>query len=374
MLRIGIDARANHFPGIGRYIREIIHHLSDLDATNRYMVYFSNPADVATFPYNNGNFKPVLVKSDIYTVAEQFKLTRRLNMDRLDIFHSPTSLNVPLLKPCRHVVTVHDLLLKVMPSHLPSALSWVYYNLMNIRTIRYADRIITVSNFTARELTARYPGAADKIDVVQHGIGRAFSPTRDQHLKDAVLKRHGMPEKYLLYVGTRKKHKNLGNLLLAYSTVPEQLRDEYPLVLVGKRDPRCTDVQKIIDEKSLRRNVLEVGFVEEENLPYIYAGATLFIFLSIYEGFGFPLLESMACGTPVVASRIPPFVEVAGDAAVFVDPLDPPSVGNAIVSLLEDSVMRENLSKEGEIRAKDFTWNRAAERILDIYRSVCTTV
>ena len=369
-LRIGIDARASHFPGIGRHIRELVTHLAEIDALNEYRIYFSSREQLEKLRLERPNFRCVLASSRIYTLKEQLDLPYRLWRDRLDLFHSTTSLDVPLLQPCPLVVTLHDLLLKVLPDHLPGRVAGIYFNVMNSWSIRSAARILTVSQFTADELTSLYPGSRAKVVVAPNGISAMFRPPASPAIVARTRARYGLPEEYILYVGTYKKHKNLPMLVKAFAGLPEETRLASPLVLVGKPDPRFPEVPSLVRELALEGCVLSRDHVEEEDLPALYGGATLFVMPSIYEGFGLPVIEAMACGVPVVCARIPALSEVTGGSAVLVDPNDAADIRTALLRLLKDPELRSSLRKSGLRRAAQFSWRKTAGIVLETYRSV----
>ena len=367
-LRIGIDARPLRWPGIGRYVRELVAHLADAERADRFFIYCAN-SDAQEFRGRWPNVEAVVVTSPLYSAGEQMRLPLRIWRDRLDVFHAPSSLVVPLLCPCRLVVTVHDLLLKTHPEHLPSKIAGIYFAVMNAAALRFARQVLTVSDFTRTQVAAQYPRYAAKTRTVHNGVGPAFRPVTD-HRRLSELKRSlGLPERYLLYVGTYKKHKNLRLLIEGFAGLSPDVRAEVGLVLLGRRDARFPDADERIGRLNLESSVFRVERVGEEQLIALYSGAAAVIAPSMYEGFGLPALEAMACGAAVVATRIPAFVEVAGDAALFVDPGDPAQLTAALACVLGDSGLRERLVAAGLKRSADFTWRRAALETASAYRA-----
>jgi alpha-1,3-rhamnosyl/mannosyltransferase len=369
-LKIAIDARAVHMPGIGRYIRELVCHLSKVDTENRYVIYFSSKSQLEKIPLENPNFQSAVLPTPIFTVSEQGYLPLRLRRDRVDIFHATTSLDIPWITPCRLVVTFHDLLLKVLPEYLPSRVSSVYFNLINWRAVKSADAIITVSSFTASELTTLYPECRTKTTAIPSGVNMGFQPVQAKERLQAVKSKYGLKKRYFLYLGTYKKHKNLTTLVEAYGKLPGSIRSEFDLVLVGKPDPRYPEVPLLIQKLGLEDSTRQIPYVDEEDLPALYSGAGAFVYPSLYEGFGLPILEAMACGTPVIASRIPAFLEVAGDSAELVEPRNSAAMTESLQRVVSDRPWADDLREKGLQNARKFSWNQTARRVLDIYRTV----
>lgn len=367
-LRIGIDARPLRWPGIGRYVRELATHLAELDCVDHFFLYCASEDSAATFRDRWPNVHPRVVASPLYTVREQLRLPLHILRDRLDLFHAPSSLVVPVFHPCRLVVTVHDLLLKLHPDHLPSRLAGVYFAVMNAVALGSATQLLTVSEFTRRELLGAYPRYAWKTRTVHNGVGAAFRPTVDATRLRELTASLGISSKYFLYVGTYKKHKNLPLLVRGYAGLDRALRQQCQLLLLGRRDPRYPETDALIAKFGLEHSVVRVERVAEDDLIALYTGAEAVVSPSRYEGFGLPVLEAMACGTAVVATRIPAFVEVAGETALLVEPDDCKGMTAALERVLREPGLRDRLISAGLRRGADFTWRRTAAATLAVYR------
>lgn len=370
MLRIGIDARPLHWPGIGRHVVELITHLSEIDRTNEYFVYFSSQEDIDNNRFFNNNFHPVLMPVKVYTISEQWRLPFRIMKDRLDIFHSPSSLVVPMIHPCKLVVTVHDIMLKLNPQFIPSKLASVYFNMMNWRALSSAVALIAVSEFTKNEIVSIYPDYNPKITVLYNGVRDIFRPIKDHEKIQRMKVKLGIKERYILYLGTYKKHKNLPVLVKAYNELPEDIKAGCQLLILGKRDIRYPEVPNMVRELRLESNVVFQDYIEDADLPALYSGADVFVLPSVYEGFGFPLVEAMSCGVPVVASRIPVFSEIAGNAAILTAPHDIKEIRNAVCKILLDKQFAGLLRRSGLQQAKKFSWLETAKGVREIYESL----
>jgi glycosyltransferase involved in cell wall biosynthesis len=369
-LKIGIDARPLHWPGIGRHIRELIKHLSLIDNKNEYYIYFSSQTNINNNRFDNRNFHPVLLSVGVYTISEQMFLPLHIIKDRLDIYHSPSSLVVPMIHPCKLVITVHDLMLKLNPQFISSVSASIYFNIMNWWALRSADKIITISEFTNNEIISLYPGYKRKITVIHNGVSDLFMPVNDAEKIKRIKAGFGIKADYILYLGTYKKHKNLIALVKAYSELPEDIKDGHQLLIIGKRDVRYPEVPDMVRELRLENRVVFRDYIEDSDLPTLYSGADLFVLPSVYEGFGLPVIEAMACGTPVVASRIPVLSEITGGSALLVDPHNIQEMKDSICKILSDKQLSESLSGKGLQQAKRFSWFEAAEKVKEIYESL----
>jgi len=263
---------------------------------------------------------------------------------------------------------VHDLLLRNHPDHLPSLLGRLYFELMNAAALHGARQLLTVSEFTRSELVKAYPAFADKTRTTPNAVGAAFRPTRDDPRAAALRAKFALRSRYLMYVGTYKKHKNLPFLIEAYAALPPELRANCQLLVLARRDARYPEVDALIERHRLREMVVQIERVDEDELIALYGGAVAVVAPSLYEGFGFPVLEGMACGTAVVATDIPAFVEVAGDCALYAAPSDRGAMTDALARLLREPMLRERLAAAGLARSARFSWHRTALETLAAYR------
>lgn len=370
-LRIGIDARPLRWPGIGRYVHELIGALAGVDTLDEFFVY-CNGDQLGRFEGRWPNVHVRKIGSRLYSVGEQVSLPMRILLDRLHVFHSPASLTVPLLCPSSHVVTVHDLLLKIHPEQLASRLGRLYFSVMNARALRSADELLTVSNFTRNILVSTYPSYAGKVRTVHNGVNETFKPAVDEERLRRLKQVLGIGNRYVLYVGTYKKHKNVPVLIEAYARLDPAMRADVQLVLLGRRDPRFPEADALIARLGLRPNVVQVANLDEQDLIALYSGAEVVAVPSAYEGFGFPLLEAMSCGTAAVATRIPAFVEVAGECAVLVEPHDAAAFSEALARVLTDLDLGARLRAAGLEHSARFDWRKTARATLEAYRAAAS--
>ena len=364
--------------GIGRYVRNLTRNLLIIDSANRYVLLGrvekikEHVGDLAS-----SNLDFVEVVSPIYSLQEQVEMALKIDRLNLDLVHIP-HYNVPLLCRTKMVVTIHDLnhlfISRELGSRgLGSIAAYWYARFMLKTAVRKATRIIAVSEHTKSEVIEHLSACEDEIEITYEGVEENFqAPEGGPHSEggvrlQAIKDKHGIAGKYILYVGMMRPYKNIGGLMRAYSRL--SMRNRYRLVIVGKKDNRYyPEFMKLATELGLKKDVIFTGYVEEEELPYFYSGAHLFVLPSFREGFGIPILEAMACGTPVVASSSSSLPEVVGDAGLMAPPDDIDSLASAIARLLTDESLRAKMIDKGLKRVKVFSWEELTKKTLVIYR------
>lgn len=266
----------------------------------------------------------------------------------------------------RSLFTLHDLIFELFPQHHRRYNYW-FLKLMMPRFLRAADRIVTVSEQSRSDAVRLYGIDPERVTVIHNGVESHFRPAPAAAGEDrAALDRYSLPARYLLHVGTIEPRKNLIRLLEAFGRV----RESHPtlkLVLVGQKGWLYEPFFEALARSGLEEHVLLPGYVSDADLPALYRQAACFVFPTVYEGFGLPALEALACGTPVVASRSSSLPEVTGGAALLVDPYDPAAIAAAIRRVLEDEALAARLRDAGPRRAAVFTWEAAARRTLTLY-------
>jgi glycosyltransferase involved in cell wall biosynthesis len=355
--------------GIGRYVRDILTALGELGAGLRF-VLAGHPEQIERFLKARPSLAASVIRvvpfrAPIYGVAEQVLgsvLLARLSREA-DVFFFP-HYNAPWFVPGPSVITVHDVMHLLFREYFgrPRVAA---ARLVMSRAVGTARRIIAISNSTGRDLSALFPGASYKVRVVYRFANAFFGGgQQDGHARPApggeTLSR------YVLYVGNRKPHKNLVRLLEAFML----LRQEDPglrLVIVGKRFRPVDEVDRAVARLGLHEAVMEVANCSDEELRHLYAGARALVLASLYEGFGLPPLEAMACGTPVVVSNVASLPEVVGDAGVYVNPYDVEDIARGIYRVLSDVNLRRELREKGLARARLFTPERAARETLSVF-------
>ena len=294
----------------------------------------------------------------------------RVGLDRFlpgaELFHATEHLLLPL-RSVPTVLTVHDLIFRYLPAHHKPLNRW-YLNLTLPLYCRRATHIITISECTRRDLVTAYDLSTEKITVVYEAADPRFRIQSPETVA-AVRARYDLPDHYLVFVGTIEPRKNLTRLLSAFETIrAEGLSDG--LVIVGRRGWLYDDFFAALERSPVRDAVIFPGYVPDEDLPAIYAGAQVLVFPSLYEGFGLPVLEAMACGTPVTASSASSIPEVGGDAVLYFDPTDTDEMIETTRRLLRDAALREEMRTRGLVWANRFSWEQAANETKAVYDAV----
>lgn len=365
---IGIDARKAHDFGIGTYIRNLVAALAHAGSDNEY-VLFVGRASADTFSDLPENFRTVMEPAPVYSVRELIALSWRLWRQKVDLYHS-THYVLPAWVPCKAVVTIHDIIHLLYPEFLPSPLAFLYAQRMIRRGLSRGDAIIAVSTSTRSDLMEYFDVSGEKIEVVYQGVSDAFR----EHLPEARLKdaraRLGLEKPYVLFVGNPKPHKNMDNVVRSYARALQIADFEADLVCIGDRGTGDFKIQQRAEQLHIADRVRLLGHVADELLPAVYQGATLFLFPTLYEGFGLPVIEAMASGVPVITSNNSALKEVAEGYAHLVDPLDVDEIAHALAHCMSDREHREALAKLGLRRAEDFRWSKTAAQTLEIYERV----
>lgn len=366
--RIGIDVRKVRDFGIGTYLRNLVRAIAAIDTENEYRLFVGERGAEAFGPLPE-NFSFVEERAGVYSVREQFSLSWRLWREDLDLYHA-THYVLPVVVTSRVVVTIHDIIHLLYPEYLPSRLAFLYAQRMIRRSLTRADVVIAVSRNTRDDLRQYFDVAPERVEVVYNGVEDVFHRQLDRQDLERWLDRLDLERPYLLFVGNPKPHKNLDNVMKAYARARELESFEAPLVCVGSRPEADFKLRQRAGRLGISEDVKLLGHVAQEALPAIYQGATLFLYPTLYEGFGLPVVEAMASGVPVITSDGSALKEIAQGYAHLVNPLDVEKMAQSIAHLLRDEEHRLSLAERGRKRARDFSWERAARHTLEIYERV----
>ena len=367
MIAIDVSAAVHRRAGLGRYAESLTRALVAAQP-DRQMLFYNRERGVG--PLVGLEHLPSR------TVALGYKPWRllvwlgqlaRLGFDRLlpgaQLFHATEHLLLPL-RSIPTVLTVHDLIFRHLPTHHKPLNRW-YLNRTLPLYCQRASHIIAVSEWTRRDLIAAYGLPSEKITVVHEAAASRFCPQPPQVVA-AARARYGLPDRYLLFVGTIEPRKNLERLLTAFEVVHAEGLSE-GLVIVGRRGWLYDDFFAALEQSPARDAVIIPGYVPDSDLPGVYSGAQALVLPSLYEGFGLPVLEAMACGTPVVCSNAASIPEIGGDAALYFDPVSMEAVVAAITRVLCDVSLQAEMKTRGLTQAACFSWERAAQETLAVY-------
>lgn len=357
--------------GIGRYTRNLVSALAEADRENQYTLFCAgaNP-ELSGLPANF-SVRSSRVPERLLNIGWH-KLSLPFGAEHLagpsDIFHSP-DFTLPPLRAARGVVTIHDLSFMRLPecadpglrAHLLSSAP---------RAVAAAHRVLADSVHTRDDLVELLGVDADKISVVHAGVEARFRPVRDLAHLERVRAQYDLPELFILFVGTIEPRKNLSRLITAYAAMRRQTALPHQLILCGAKGWLCDDIYRQVHDEGLGEDVKFPGFIADQDLPALYTLADLFVFPSLYEGFGLPPLEAMACGTAVVAGNNSSLPEVLGSAALLVDAGDTDAITEAMATALGNASLRVRLADMGRAQAARFSWESAAQQLLRAYELV----
>jgi glycosyltransferase involved in cell wall biosynthesis len=368
MGRVGIDARKLDDYGIGSYLQGLLREMALLDPPGGIVLLVAGESR-DLLPEVPESWRIIEVDAPGYSIQEQAAVLAASMRARVDLLHVPHYV-LPWLFPRRMVVTVHDIIHVLFPEFLPSSLGFAYARMSIRAAVRRARRVITGSRTTADDLVRLFGANASRIRVIPHGVHAEFLAAGDPVADEEARARLGITGPYLLHVGNHKPHKNAEGLLKAYQLLVHDGHGPVPpLVMVGGFAPEG-ELAVRARAMGLGERVRCIGHVERTELAALFRGAAAFVYPTLYEGFGLPVLEAMACGVPVVAGDIPAIQEVAADAVVRVNPRDVVELAAAVRHLLGQPGLQRQLRENGRARSLAFDWRRAAEATLDVYRAV----
>ncbi len=351
--------------GVGYYTEHLLHHLVAAAGRDEVVVISNGPVDT------EGRLPPhVRVMSTgwhtprlVWMQACAPKLLRQLQPD---VVHFTNGM-IPIASPVPTVVTIHDMSLTLFPRYHPPRRVMLNRPLVNLAA-RRAQAIITVSESAKRDIVGLYGLDADRVHVVHEAAAPTFGPVHDAAALRRVRRTYGLAERFILYVGAIEPRKNLPTLIDAFAARRQSGDLPHQLVCAGPYGWLCRDIERRVERLDIAGAVRFTGYVPFADLPALYSLAEMFVFPSLYEGFGLPVVEAMACGTAVIAGSAAALSEVTAGASEHVRPLDVEALGEVMVSLGRDPEQRRELARRGLERSRAFSWDRAARETLDLYR------
>jgi len=378
-MKIGIDARFLTHPqkgGFKTYSENLITALACVDDKNEYILYLDRMPDQNTKIPQQPNFAYKVLKQ-LPGIGmpwrEQGEISLQTSRDKLDLLHSPC-LTAPILHACPLVITIHDMIWLFPQQYSRSdtfSLQWKlmeWYQLTIPRiSSRRAAAIITVSQLSKDDIVKHLGIDPGLVHVTQEAVSSFFQPAEDTGQVQSLQTKYGLNSKFILAIGSADPRKNIETLVNAYALLPESLRTEYHLAIVWTAPVLATSLASSIQDLNLSRFVHFLFKVPNEDLVFLYNEASLFVFPSLYEGFGLPVLEAMACGTPVIAANTSSIPEVSGDAALLVDARDPQGMSAAMARVLSDNILASEMVQKGLKRNALFSWEKCARETLMVY-------
>jgi glycosyltransferase involved in cell wall biosynthesis len=372
-MRIGIEAQRIFRPkkhGMDVVAIELIKNLQQIDRENEYVIFSRKGVDDNTV-VESSNFRLDKFSALTYADWEQVYLPRKVKTEKLDILHctantAPLFSSVPLLLTLHDIIYLEDLDFKGTP----------YQNIGNLyrrwvvpKIVKKASLILTVSQFEKENILKRLQLKEEKVQVLYNGVSSQFnnSYTASQ-VKDFCIK-YNLPSQYIMFLGNTAPKKNTFNVIKAYVDLCIEYQNDIPLVLLDYRKELVIKILEELRQPGLLSRFIFPGYVPHHHIPLMYNAATLFLYPSLRESFGLPIVEAMACGTPVITSTTSSMPEIAGDAARLVDPFNFKEISSAMQEILTNDVLQKNYREKGLQRAQLFTWKTSAEKLLRIYES-----
>lgn len=373
-MKIGIDCRMliSRPTGIGQYIFNLIRYLTQIDRLNQYVLYANNEI-LKNIVKNYGNFELKIVNINPLSIKEQLFFSRIIKKNKLDVFHIP-SFTMPFNVNGNIVITLHDLIHLKLKKEFNKIIP-LYYNLIVKRVLKKAFAIITDSNNSKNDIMKWTGLPENKIKKIYPGVSKSFYLVRENRMIDSIKDKFRIEGNFIFYNGSKKPHKNVLAIIGALSLLKRKYSLSYKLVVAGMQNSkyRETNFSKIkykVKNLNLGDDTIYTGYVDEDDLCLLYNASSLFVFPSFYEGFGFPPLEAMACGCPVVVSNTSSLPEVCGDAAYYVNPYSVDSIAEGIHKVLTDENLRKSLIQKGLERVKMFSWEKCARETLKVYEGI----
>lgn len=372
-MRVAIDIRRAGDFGFGTYIRNIVNQFARTDTETLYLL-IGQQWHLKQFDPLPRNFKLLKYDAPPGSFQTHIHLPFLLRHHHVDILHMPW-FYAPAYVPARLVITVHDLTDVLAPPAGTTALVQAGRLFFARRALSRADRILAVSQSSKRELSRTFGVSENKIEVVYNALDERFLIEPMPNDADRILERHAVTDPFVLYAGNIKPQKNLPRLIEAFAVAKAGLRDhpEYSglkLLLIGDATDEHSDLRRAVVRSRLQGEVRFLGFLPHAVLRVFYSRARAFLFPSLYEGFGLPPLEAMAHGTPVLTSSVSSLPEVFGDAALMVNPENVFEIARGICQILTETALRETLVSRGHELVRKYSWERSADQVREVYRSV----
>lgn len=349
-MRIAINAQLLNYPdfGVKIYLQNLIEQLQQNDKANQYSFLSDNKQN---------------------KLWEHLILPGIINRGKYGLFHSPDHI-LPLLPiKCKKMITVHDLAFIRLPKAF-SLKKRAYKNLMAKYSIIRSDMIIADSNNTKNDIMDIFKIKENKVRVVYLAAGAKYVPVNDKNKILEIKQKYKIDRPYILFVGTLEPRKNILNVINSFSLAADKYKIEHDLILAGKRGWLYEPIYGLIKDSKYKERIRILDNISADELPAIYSEADLFVYPSLYEGFGLPPLEAMACGVPVITSNNSSLPEVVGDAAIKIDPKDIEQIAYETARVLNSNEIRDSLSKKGLERAKLFSWEKCAKDTIKIYEEI----
>jgi len=352
---------------------ELIKNLMKIDKENEYFVFVAPDKDKCL--HDTSNFKIIELEGGLYPKWEQIALPKAVKEYGCELLQC-TSNTAPIYSPVPFIVILHDIIYMESVAIFRKGYTWyqkignMYRRFVVPRILKKAAKVITVSNFERNRIKEFFQLKEEKIVAIYNGVGEHFMQIDDVEYLQHIREKYNLPEHYFFFLGNTDPKKNTKGVLQAYSAYVKKQGEDVKLLMLDYDETELVSLLQEIGDPNLRKQIYLAGYVNNQDLPAIYNMADLFLYPSLRESFGIPMLEAMACGTPVITSNTSSMPEVAGDAALIVDPYNSKEITSAILDLINDKEKREQLIQKGLIRVRAFSWREMAKENLKLYNEV----
>jgi glycosyltransferase involved in cell wall biosynthesis len=374
-MRIAIDIRRMYEFGLATYIRNVVRTLGLIDPVNEYFLVGAPTRFEQLGPVQE-NFHLVPLQNPETTFANYLEMNRVISGLEVDLVHMPHTFWRPLLSKAPYVITVHDLLDYMYRARTNNSMSRMVHSYLTRHVMHHAARIFAVSNFTKRDVSRYFNIKSEKIEVVYNALDENFMRGHSSAAEQALVRgRYQLDSPFLLYAGRISPHKNVARIIEAFSALKGELAKDasYPdlkLIIIGDEVSKNPDIRRAVIRSGMQHEVRFLGFVPIDVLRVFFDMAKVFVFPSLYEGFGLPPLEAMAHGTPVVTSNTSALPEVVGNAAMLVNPENVFEISRALQRVLTDQSLRDRMKTAGIEQVRRFSWEASVRRMVEVYTEV----
>ena len=371
-MNIAIDCRVliqGKYSGVEWYAIHLMESLFEIDQKNQYFLWYNQmreePEDLPSFDFSNVkkvfSFYPKKIIALSGVLFNYPKIDERVMPEKIDIFFTPFFHILPISSSCKKVTTIHDLSFEYYPEFFKLK-NKIFHKLAPRKEANTPEYIITDSESSRNDLISLYKVPKDKTTVIYPACGKEFKPITSKKKLAKVRDKYDLPEKFILQLGNIEPRKNHLATIHAFEKLKKEYNKDVRLVIAGKKAWRFRQVEKALFQPDSKDDIILTGYIDEKDKPALLSLAEVFVYPSFYEGFGFPVLEAMSCGAPVITANASSLPEVCGDAVIYFDPYQIDSIQEKIKEIILNESLRQNLSSRGVLRAGQFSWERTARR------------
>ncbi|AJA46337.1 putative mannosyltransferase [Clostridium pasteurianum DSM 525 = ATCC 6013] len=369
-MRIAFDARGINWykgTGIGTYAENLIKNLILIDKLNKYILYWSGE-NYEKFKNNNTIIR--MASRRYHRFFQEYFFPKDIKKDNIDIYHiSQNGIGLSQNINCLKVVTIHDLIPYIMPETVGRGYLLKFLKDMP-QIISEADAIITVSEYSKKDILKFFPINPDKVFVTPLAADKIYKPLDKNYCKKYISKKYNINSPFILYLGGFSARKNVSSLIKSYEKVSKDISKDIKLVICGSKKDDIENLIRMKLNSKISENIIFTDFIPNEDLPIFYNSCEVFVYPSLYEGFGLPPLEAMSCGTPVITSNTTSIPEVTGNSALLIDPQNIDMLSEKLYKVLTSDLIKKDLSNKGLKRSLEFSWIKTAQDTLEVYEKI----